>query len=158
MFQKIKEKLVSLKLGLADFEQRIAVGLFHGQPNVAAQHIAINLKESVATLSEIHDALVAYETQTNNAVLLLSEDVKALKAAVTDLQDALTDQATAAEIVKARSEVKAATEAEIKAKVAKDAPAAGVGGEAPNDAPAAGESATAVDQTAAPVANVGTGG
>ncbi|SRR5258708_6697023 len=108
MFEKIKEKLIALRLGLADFEQRVAAGLFHGQPTVMAQHVALNTKAMVGTLGELHDALIAYETQTDNAVKLLDEDVAVLKAAVTQLQDALADPGIAAEIVKARTDAKQA--------------------------------------------------
>lgn len=124
MFEKIKQKLIDLRLGLADFEQRVVAGVFHGQPNVMAQHVALNVKAMVGTVSEVHDALVAYETQTNNAVALLDEDVKTLKLAVTALQDALTDPAVAAEIVRVRTEAKAAAVAEAEAQGAAHGPAA----------------------------------
>ena len=136
MFDKIKEKLIALRLGLADFEQRVAAGLFHGQPTVMAQHVGLNVKAMVGTIAEVHDALVAYETQTNNAVKLLDEEVASLKAAVMQLQEALDDPTIASEIVQARNvarqadfEAEAAKKREIAAGESKDeSPKVGAGG------------------------------
>ncbi len=122
MFENLKTKLEEIGHGLEDFRTRVEQKLFHGQPDLLAQHIALLQSEFVAHLDEAQRALAEFEVEVRNAVKLLDADVASLKTAVTQLQEALDDPAVASEIIQARNVVR---QADFDAEVAKKHAAAG---------------------------------
>lgn len=136
MFKELEDKLDQIRRGLDDFTTRFDAGLFVGKPDVVAKHVALGRMDVLDFLHTQHEALVAFEIQVENAIKLGDEEARAMKKAITDLQDALTDPELAAAIVSARAEAKQADlDAEIAKKreavagEAKDEPAkVGVGG------------------------------
>ncbi len=125
MFEKLKTKLEEIGHGLEDFRTRVEQKLFHGQPDLLAQHIALLQSEFVAHLDEAQRALAEFEVEVRNAVKLLDADVATMKRAITQLQEALDDPAAASEIIQARN---VARQADFDAEVARKREAAAASG------------------------------